>query len=43
MKQSKRELIVHCFFTEDGESIQEIIESCFRTFLYKEIQKSCDF
>lgn len=43
MKQSKRALGVHCFYAEDGESIQELLKGCFRAFLYKEIQKSFDF
>ena len=40
MEKCKRELEVHCSFAQDGEELMEILRECFRTFLYKEIQKS---
>ena len=40
MEKRERELEVHCSFAQDGEELMEILRECFRTFLYKEIQKS---
>lgn len=41
--KGKRELEIHCSFAEDGDDLMEILLECFRTFLYKEIQKSAYF
>ena len=43
MDKGKRELKIHCIFAQDGEILMEILRECFRTFLYKEIQKSAHF
>ena len=34
-----QELIVNCYYTNDGTTIQEIVSSSFTTFLNKEIEK----
>lgn len=41
--KEQRELIIHCTFTQDGDDLLDIIQKCFRTFLYKEIQKNVHF
>ena len=41
--KERRELKVHCTFSQDGEDLLGIIQKCFRAFLYKEIQKSANF
>ena len=38
--KEKRELEIRCSFADDGDDLVEILQECFRTFLYKEIQKS---
>lgn len=43
MAQGKRELSIQCSFTRDGESLQDILKECFRTFLHKEVLKSEHF
>lgn len=43
MAREKRELEIHCSFAEDEDELMEILRECFRTFLYKEIQKSAYF
>lgn len=43
MAREKRELEIHCSFAEDGDELMEILLECFRTFLYKKIQKSAYF
>lgn len=35
-----RELIVSCYYTEDGASVQDIVLSSFAVFLKKELKKS---
>ena len=37
--KEQRELKIHCTFTQDGDDLRDIIQKCFRAFLYKEIQK----
>ena len=34
-----QELIVSCYYTNDGATIQDIVSSSFTTFLKKEIEK----
>lgn len=34
-----QELIVNCFYNDDGESIQELIDSSFAAFLKRELGK----
>lgn len=34
-----QELIVHCLFKEEGESIQNLLFSSFACFLHRELQK----
>ena len=34
-----RELIVSCCYTEDGATIQDIVNSSFTTFLKRELEK----
>lgn len=34
-----QELIVSCFYNDDGESIQDLIDSSFTTFLKRELGK----
>ena len=34
-----QELLVSCFYNEDGESIQDLIDSSFATFLKRELGK----
>lgn len=41
--KDKREIEIHCSYAQEGEDLLEIIRECFRTFLYKEIQKSAYF
>ena len=41
--KEQRELKIHCTFTQDGDDLRDIIQKCFRAFLYKEIQKSAHF
>lgn len=41
--KGKRELEIHCSYAQEGDDLMEILLECFRTFLYKEIQKSAYF
>ena len=34
-----QELIVNCYYTNDGATIQDIVSSSFTTFLKKELEK----
>ena len=34
-----QELIVSCYYTNDGTTIQDIVSSSFATFLKKELEK----
>ena len=34
-----QELIVSCYYTNDGATIQDIVNSSFTTFLKKELEK----
>lgn len=41
--KERRELKIHCTFSKNGDVLYDIIQECFRAFLYKEIQKSAIF
>ena len=34
-----QELLINCFYTDDGESLQDLINSSFIAFLKREIEK----
>lgn len=43
MANKKREIIVHCEFTEEGKSVKEILYEVFRTFIQRKIRENAFF
>ena len=38
MKKDGQKLTVHCFFTEEGEKLPELIAGCLRLFIERNLQ-----
>ncbi len=43
MAGRKQEVSIHCVFAENGDDIQNLLLSCLRSYIYREIQKSSFF
>ena len=43
VEKGKREMDIRCCYAQEGDDLLELLLDCFRTFLYKEIQKSAYF
>lgn len=43
MKKDGQELKVHCFFTEEGENLQELISQSLRFFVERNLQNCAVF
>lgn len=43
VKKDRQELTVHCFFTEEGENLQELISQSLRLFIERNLQKYAIF
>ncbi|MDO4314903.1 MAG: hypothetical protein Q4C45_03935 [Oscillospiraceae bacterium] len=43
MKKDGQELAVHCFFTDEGENLQELISQSLRLFIERNLQNSAFF
>lgn len=43
MANKKREIIVHCEFTDKGESVKEILHEVFRAFAERKIRENAFF
>lgn len=43
MKKDGQELTVHCFFTEEGENLQELISQSLQFFIERNLQNCAVF
>ncbi len=43
MKKNGQELIVHCFYTEEGEDLRELVLQSLRFFIERNLQEHAAF
>ncbi len=43
MAGRKHEVSIHCVYAENGEDVRNILLGCFRSYIYRKIQKNLVF